>query len=128
MNTESTDRPPQPDKLETVLFPHKFTPSERLAMSDDQNAALEEIVRLDAEAARISREFNTKVKAQYAVVEKLRCALKRGEEQRQREVVTVFDPTAARRFTSIRLTLPRCARWDLPTWLPAITNSNSRCD
>lgn len=95
--TDTTERKPQPDKLETVLLPHKFTSEERLAMSDAQNQALEEIVRLDAEAARVSKEFNAKVKAQYATVEKLRCALKKGEEQREQQVVTVFDPTAGKK-------------------------------
>lgn len=97
MNTTTETRKPQPDKLETVLLPHHYTPSERLAMSETQNQALEEIDRLESEASRISKELAKKIKAQFELVQQIRGELKKGVTQRQQEVVTTFDPTAGKK-------------------------------
>lgn len=111
MNTTTETRKPQPDKLETVLLPHHYTPSERLAMSETQNQALEEIDRLESEASRISKEFTKKIKAQFELVQQIRAELKKGVTERQQEVVTTFARRLARRSISTPPTRASSTRW-----------------
>jgi len=95
--TETTPRKPQPDKIAQVMLPHSFSKDERLDMGRKQNDMFGRIGAIEAEARKAAALYADQVKALKSQIEGLRVLLNAGQEQRARNVIIAFDPTAGKK-------------------------------
>lgn len=92
MKKKTPKKPEQPEVIETIDAPHKFTDPERLELANTLAQATQKLTGLEEDKKRITSDFKAQIDGEQARANSVATKLNNGYELRQTECRLLFFP------------------------------------